>query len=204
MTDIVVETEAPEDKAPAAKPPADKETKRMKQALAALQKERDDLKAAASQAAEEAKRASMTELEKYKADAEARGREVEAARKEAATAKAERERERLVSKLVAKHKLADPDYGDLVLRTYDPAAHEDFDAFVEEAKKEPKIRHLFASGKALDDDGEEIIPNATAVSTKTKKSAASEDLIEFAKSMFPNDTARQKSYLDTVRSLRGS
>lgn len=180
---------------------ASKATRRMERALASLQKERDDLAAQLTKVAEDTKRASMTELERYKADAEARAREVEAARAEAAVAKAERERERLVSRLVAKHKMADPEYGDLVLKGYDPKTHEDFDAFVDEIKVQPRYRVLFGSERIVDESGEDIVPNSRSVSTKTKKQAAEVDLEEFAASMFPNDKARQKSYIETVRKL---
>lgn len=180
---------------------ASKATRRMERALASLQKERDDLAAQLTKVAEDTKRASMTELERYKADAEARARDAEAARSEAAAAKAERERERLVSRLVAKHKMADPDYGELVLKGYDPAKHDDFDAFAEDVKAQPKFRRLFEGDRIVDESGEDIVPSARSVSSKTKRSAGEADLEEFAASMFPNDKARQKSYIETVRKL---
>lgn len=196
-------TGTPEPEAVVEAPPKpDNDAKRMKKALANLQKERDEAKAALAAAAEEAKRSSMSELEKYKADVASKTQEAEAARKEAAQAKMEREQERLVSRLVAKHKLADPEYGELILKRYKPEEHDDFDSFVDEVKKEDKFKRLFGADKIVDEDGNDIVPNARGVSSKTK--GASEEAVdrELAESMFPNNKSRQDSYLAQMKKLR--
>ena len=201
MSDTGVEkTEAPAEKPPEVKP--ENKIRRMEKALASLQKERDEAKSALAKAAEDAQRASMTELDKLKADAAAKAKEAEDFKAEAARARAEREQERLISRMVAKHKLGDPEYGELVLKRYKPEEHEDFDAFVEEVKKEDKFRPLFGSQKIVDEDGEDIIPNARGVSTKTKQASAESADREFAESMFPNNKAKQDSYLAEMKKLR--
>lgn len=207
VTETVTEAKAEQPKVEVTttgdKTPKDKA--RMAKALAALQKERDDAKAALAKAQEDAKRASMTELDKLKADLDAKAREAEAARIEAAQAKAERERERLVSRLVAKHKLAEPEFGDLILKGYNPEEHEDFDAFVATVKADAKYKRLFAlDNRITNEDGSDIVP-ATGPAPKSKTSNGSSqdaDDREFAESMFPNNKARQDAYIAQLRKLR--
>lgn len=210
-TAIEAETEGGEPEVAAEVKPAkakSSDSARMAKALASVQRERDEARAALVKAEDDAKRASMTEIDKAKADVAARTKEVDAARAEAAAAKAEAARERLVSRLVSKHKLADPEFGDLVLKGYKPEEHEDFDEFVETFKADPKYKVLFAAKvgeKITNDDGSDIVPAVGGPKAKTQ-SATSQDANdrEFAEQQFPNNKARQDAYLNQLRKLRSN
>lgn len=200
-------TDAKAEGTPAAeKKPVD-EVRRIKNANKTLQKERDYLKFKLEKFEKDAENAKLTEIEKYQKLVREKEKEAESARSEAAKAKVEREFERKVSTLVAKHKLADPEYGELVMKGYDPDEHEDFDAFVAEAKKKPSIARLFLSGensdRVVDDEGNDVIPKVAGSSGAVKKGSNWEENERvIAKQLYPNDKTRQDNYIAAVKSLK--
>jgi len=147
------------------------------------------------------------ETEKWAKTLREKDLEAEGLKQEASKAKAERDFERLVGKLVAKHKLADPEYGEIVLRGYNPEENPDLDAYVAEIKKRPTIARLFeAPGKSriLDDSGEEIVPNTTSGSSGKTKTAGNWEASEreLAESMFPGKKERQDNYIKNLKNLK--
>lgn len=181
--------------------------RRIKKANAALQKERDDFKAKLEKFEKDVQDAKLTEVEKYQKMLKQQADEAAAAKAEAAAAKKEREYERKISLLVAKHKLADPDYGDLVLKGYNPEEHEDFDAYVAEVKKKPSIARLFGSqdNRIVDEDGSDIEPKVAGSQTKPARGSSWEERErEIAESLYPNNKARQDAYIAGLKKLRGS
>lgn len=186
------------------------EGKAIKKANLTLTRERDEA------------RAELARLQKAQEDAtlssnEKAAKELAAAQAEAAAVKAELASQKLlvdrtmkVAHMVAKHKLADPSYGELILQGYKPDEHEDFDQFVVEQAKIPKFARLFDTGSStgdriLDDDGNEIIPSTRVGGSgaRSKGSNWEDKEAEVAAGLFPYDKARQARYLAEVRKLRG-
>lgn len=183
------------------------EARRIKTANRTLQKERDDLKAKLDKYEADAQNAKLTETEKWAKAIKDKEAEADVLRQEAAKAKTERDFERRVSTLVAKHKLADPDYGEIVLKGYNPDEHADLDAYVAEVKKRPAIARLFESErkaeKVLDDAGNEIVPSISGSSNKTKTQGGWETSErEIAESLFPGQVDRQNNYIQTLKKLK--
>ena len=192
---------------PVAEPAAEKkpdDIRRIKIANKTLQRERDEYKAKFEKFEKDASDAKLSEVEKFQKLVKAKEDEALEARTEAARAKAERDFERNVSRLVAKFDLADPDYGELVLKGYNPEDHEDFDNFVAEAKKKPSIARLFKSKeRILDDDGAEIVPKTAGSSGKVSKGSNWEDNERsIAESLYPNNKPRQDAYILGLKKLR--
>lgn len=180
--------------------------RRIKKANAALQKERDDFKAKLDKAEKDAQDAKLTEVEKYQKLVKQHQDEAALAKQEAAAAKKEREYERKVSLLVAKYKLADPEYGDMVLKGYNPEEHDDFDEYVKEVKKKPAIARLFGTveDRIVNEDGSDIEPKVAGSQAKQARSSSWEERErEIAESLYPNNKARQDAYIAGLKKLRG-
>lgn len=182
------------------------DVKRIKQANKTLQKERDDFKAKLDKHEKDLADAKLSAEEKAAKALAAKEIEIETARAEAKQAKREREFERAISKLVTKHNLADPDYGELVLKGWDPEADDDLDSWVAEQKKRPSIANLFKKAEAkreVDEDGGDIVPKvAGSGSAKKATSNWEETEREIAKSLYPNNKERQDNYIAGVRKLK--
>lgn len=182
------------------------DVRRIKIANKTLQRERDEYKAKFEKFEKEAQDAKLSEVEKFQKLIKAREEEATQALAEAAAAKKERDFERNVSRLVAKHNLADPDYGDLVLRGYNPEDHDDFDAYVAEVKKKPSIARLFkteGNNRILDDEGMEIVPKTAGSSGKVSKGSNwEENERSIAESLYPNNKPRQDAYILGLKKLR--
>ena len=192
---------------PVAEPAAEKkpdDVRRIKIANKTLQRERDEYKAKFEAFEKAAADAKLTEVEKFQKLVKAKEDEALEARTEASRAKAERDFERNVSRLVAKYDLADPDYGELVLKGYNPEEHDSFDSFVAEAKKKPSIARLFKSkDRILDEDGAEIVPKTAGSSGKVSKGSNWEDTERsIAESLYPNNKQRQDAYILGLKKLR--
>lgn len=189
--------------------PAKDPVKGLKQANRTLQTERDNLAKQLAEAKEAEAKSKRTAEEQAKVELENIRKERDQARAEAAAALKERETERRVSTMVAKHGLKDPDYGELVLKGFNPDEHDDFDAFVTLAKKNKKFEPLFnkveEEARVTDEDGEEVIPAAPRAN-KSKAPGAGSKLAqaeheEFARTRWPGDEAKQKAYVATVTNL---
>ena len=190
--------------------PAKDPVKGLKQANRTLQNERDALAKQLADAKEETARSKRTADEQAKVELENTRKERDAARADAEAAKRERETERRVSTMVAKHGLKDPDYGELVLKGFNPEEHDDFDAFVTLAKKNKKFEPLFNKTEApeervVDENGDDVVPE-TPRANKSKAPGAGSKLAqseheEFARSRWPGDEAKQKAYVATVMNM---
>lgn len=189
-----------------AAPPEEKATpdplKGLKKANKTLQTERDGLRTELDTLKKSIEDAKRTDAEKVQAEIKAMNDRLAALANEASAAKKALDRERKISQLVSKHKLADPEYGDLVLQKYNPDEHEDFDQFVGELRKAPTYARLFEQERILDDGGNEIIPRAP--SGTAKKPGSNLDALdrEFAISIHPNDKKLQDELFELRRALR--
>lgn len=198
--DTAVETEV---KAPIVDP-----LRGLKKANKTLQKERDDLKAKLDASEAEAKRAKLTDDEKTKTDLATLRRERDEAKADAERAKKERETERLVSQLVAKHGLRDPDFGETVLKKFNPEEHDDFDAWAKALKKDKKYEPFFGNltsgqvDRVTDDEGNDVEPEPPRGGTgrTTKKPNASEHE-DFARKQWPGNKDKQQAYLDNIAAI---
>lgn len=204
MSDPVVDpaADAAEPVVAAEKKPDD--VRRIKIANKTLQRERDEYKAKFEKFEKEAQDAKLSEVEKFQKLVKAKEEEAATAIAEASAAKKERDFERNVSRLIAKHSLADPDYGDLVLRGYNPEEH-DLDAYVAEVKKKPSIARLFKTenSRILDEDGTEIVPKTAGNTGKVSKGSNWEDNERsIAESLYPNNKPKQDSYIAGLKKLR--
>lgn len=206
-TNVDVEDDAPTTEVVPAKDPV----KGLKQANRTLQTERDNLAKQLAESKEAEAKSKRTAEEQAKVELENIRKERDQARADAEAAKRERETERRVSTMVAKHGLKDPDYGELVLKSFNPEEHEDFDAFVTLAKKNKKFEPLFNKVEAAeetrvtDEDGEDVVPAAPR-SNKSKAPGAGSKLAQseheaFAQSRWPGDEAKQKAYVSNVMNM---
>lgn len=195
-----VEPEAPEVK------PAPDPLKGLKKANKTLETERNTLAEELKRLKDEAEKAKLTETERTAATLKQIEKERDDAKAEALRAKAEREQERKISQLVAKHGLRDADFGEIILKQYNPDEHEDFDGFVNLVKKNKKFEPLFSKpsdeDRVTDEEGNDIEPSPPrSVKSKTSGKQVSAEQEEFARKQFPGDEARQKAYLANIASL---
>lgn len=191
----------PTDKAPVVDP-----IRGLKKANKTLSQERDNLANELKKLKDEAEKAKLSESERSAATLKQIEKERDEARAEALRAKAEREQERKISQMVAKHGLRDADFGELVLKQYNPDEHDDFDGFVNLVKKNKKFEPLFVkqedAERVTDEDGNDIEPTPPRPNkSKTGAKQPSAEHEEFARKQFPGDEARQKAYLANIAAL---
>lgn len=176
----------------------------LKKANKTLASERDKLAGELAKLKEDAEKAKLSDTERANAELKRLEKERDDAKAEALRAKAERETERKVSQLVAKHGLRDPEFGEIVLRQFNPDEHDDFDTFVTQVKKNKRYEPLFKElddARVTDEDGEDIVPERPKAGKSVKTKATNTDHEDFARKQWPNDEARQKTYLANIASL---
>lgn len=192
-------------------PPADgdKDLKRLKKALSALQKEKTTLESQLADFRKEIENAKLSEQQRTSKELEEFKATLAKRDAEKATLEAEVARERRVSVLVAKHGLADPDFADVILKRWNPEEHEDFDTFAASAKKDKKYAPLFTGIRPTEitnDDGSKVIPAAPGTPSRATgragPSGPSEDDMEIAKTLYPNAPARQTAYLENLKKIK--
>lgn len=194
----------------AVKEPDDK-LRGIKRANKTLQTERDQLAEKLAKFEAEAAKAKMTAEERAASELAALNKKIAELQAESEKAKSEAERERKISKLIAQHDLADPEFGDLILKKFNPDEHDDFDTFVKDIKKQPKYGALFRGEKTAritNEDGSDIVPavphGSNANGQKSGKGYTDQDE-ELARSQFPGNPDKQKKFLDQLAtSKRGS
>ncbi len=182
----------------------DRELSRLKRALKAQQTERAEalaqLDALRKQIEDE--KLSATERERKELD-EARKQAAETQRR-LAEREAEMERLRLVNRLVAKHKLADEEYADVILRKFDPKEHDDFDTFVAELAEQPKYKVFFESKQApAEPPPAPAVPGSGAGRGRVAKATPEDEIIAQAKTLFPTDAVRREAYIRNLKNMKG-
>lgn len=187
--------------------PEDK-LKGIKKANKTLQAERDAARGELDKLKAEAAKAKMSAEERASADLAALNKQLADAKLEIEKERKAADRERKISKLVAQHDLADPEFGDLVLNKFDPDEHDDFDTFVKDLKKQPKYGALFRGERQriTNEDGSDIVPNVPGGAGGTGKgrdsAGASDQDAELARAQFPNDEKKQKKFLDNLAATK--
>ena len=170
----------------------------LKRANKTLTQEREALKARVAALEDEAKQAKLTAEEKTLAELDKLRKERDSIAAEAAKARQDRENERLISQLVARHGLRDPEFGEIVLKQ--KPDDQELDEFVTEIKKSQRFGVLFG---VREDTEDEVIPRAprkSPANNSGQKVAQAELEIE-AQSLYPGDEARQQAYVRNVLSL---
>lgn len=181
----------------------DRELARVKRALKNQQAERDNAKAEldALRAQIETDKLSAQDRERKELEiAKNRAAEFERAANERA---AENVKLKLVNRLISKHKLADEEYADIVLKKYDPAEHDDFDAFVDEFAANPKYKVFFAQAHTAEPVTAPATPGSGNGRVNTKKQTEEDAIKAFAMREYPNDPARRESLIRNMRALDG-
>jgi len=181
----------------------DRELARVKRALKNQQAERDNAKAELDALRAQIASDKLSEQERERKEleaAKARAAEFERAANERA---AENERLKLVNRLISKHKLADEEYADIVLKKYDPTEHDDFDAFVNDFAAEPKYKVFFAQAHTSEPVVAPGIPGSGSARVNTKKQTEEDAIKAFAMLEYPNDPARRESLIRNMRALDG-
>lgn len=187
----------------------DKDARRLKKALAALQKDKADLEKQLADFRKEIETSKLTEKEKVEKELAGLREQLTKHDGEKAAMEAEVAKERRVSILVAKHGLADPEFADVVLKKWDPAEDADFDAFVGKVKKDSRYSRLFsppaAESKITNEDGTDIVPGAgTGVGNRriSMTSGVREVDEQIAVDLYPNSPTKQKAYIDTLQHMK--
>lgn len=191
-----------------AKEPDDKEARRLKKALSTLQKEKESIEKQLADFRKEIEDAKLSEQQRAAKEVEALRAEKEAAISSRTALEKELEKERRISTLVAKYDLADPEFGDILLRRIGP--EDDLDTFIRTAKKDEKLSRLFKGpndNRITNEDGSAIVPGVAPGAAPRSRSAASGPLdedLEIAMDLFPNDANRRQAYLDRLKKIKGS
>lgn len=176
----------------------------LKKANKTLTRERDEIKTKLETLEREAAQAKLTDAERTAASLKQLAKERDDALAEREAAKREREQERRISQMVAKHGLRDPEFGDIILKQFNPEEHDDFDKFVATTKRNQKYSVLFGvpgDDRILDDDGEEIVPQAPRQGSNKGKVVNNTEHEDFARRMFPGNAAQQQAYLANVNAM---
>lgn len=178
----------------------DRELQRLKRALQRQQAEKAEAAAELERLKKQIEDEKLTVTERERKELEAARKQSEELARRVLEREAENERLRLVNRLVAKHKLEDEDYADIVLKHYNPKEHEDFDQFVSELAAQDKYKKFFVqpAAPAKPEPKAPAVPGSGNARDRTPTATAEEALQVEARAMFPgpNDAEKRRRYVE--------
>ncbi len=183
----------------------DRELARMKRALKAQQAERAQALAELETLRKQIEDEKLSAQERERKELEAIRKQAEDAQRKLSEREAEMERLRLVNRLVSKHKLADEEYADVVLKRYNPDEHDDFDAFVSELVEQPKYKVFFEQPQvaAAPLPPAPPVPGSGNNRERAVKTSPEDEILATARQLFPTDAARRETYIRQLKAMKG-
>lgn len=181
-----------------------KENERLKGTVQSFQKKQEEFETFKK----EIERKNMSEADRIKAEIEEQKADRLKAETRAKELEAQLQTQKLVNELVADHGLTNPEFGEVIVRKFDPTK-EDFADFAKRMAAESKYKAAFTRVGTTEkgDSGPRspAPPGPTGGSSRNKAPGSDEQEQrdrEWARQRYPGDEARQKSMIERLKNER--